>query len=208
MTVPLGRVHAAVCATLVLSLSTPVDGAAQAICSAPHSSPTLAGGRSIGTLDAGTGWVMLSALRQASTENFNPQGDRQPFLARGRFRTASLYVSAGVGIARGLDAWAQAPIHHMRYVDTGGSRTRAGIGDVRLALRVSPDLVGRSMPVALRAGVKFPGSDFPVDATIIPLTEGQRDYEVSVESGRTFRNSSFYILGWSCLLYTSDAADE
>jgi hypothetical protein len=45
--------------------------------------------------------------------------------------------------------------------------------------------------------VKLPGSSFPLDATIIPLTEGQRDVEVSVETGRTFANRAFYVLGWT-----------
>lgn len=170
---------------------------AQAICSAPHSSPTLAGGGSIGTLPSGTGWVMASVLRQSSTDLFSNLGDRQPFLADGRFSTTSLYLSAGAGIARGLDVWAQAPIHRMHYTDQGGQRDRTGVGDLRVALRASPDLVGLRFPVAVRAGFKVPGSTFPVDATIIPLTEGQRDVEVSVETGHAFRIAPMYVMAWA-----------
>ncbi|MEO6447554.1 MAG: hypothetical protein ABIZ91_18650 [Gemmatimonadaceae bacterium] len=170
---------------------------AQAICSAPHSSPTLAGGGRIGTLDPGTGWVMLSALYQSSTSSFNTAGARQPFLADGRFRSSSLYLSAGLGVVRGVDVWTQVPAHAMHYEDQGGARGRSGIGDLRVALRVSPAIVGGSLPLALRLGVKIPGSDFPIDATVIPLTEGQRDVEMSLESGHAFVESGVYLLGWS-----------
>ena len=171
--------------------------AAQAICSAPHSSPTLAGGGTIGTLPAGTGWVMASVLRQSSTDLFSNLGDRQPFLASGRFSTTSLYLSGGAGVAPGLDVWAQAPVHRMHYTDQGGTRDRTGIGDLRVALRASPALVGLQFPVAVRAGLKVPGSTFPVDATIIPLTEGQRDVEVSVETGHAFKIAPLYVMAWA-----------
>lgn len=169
---------------------------AQAVCSAPHSSPALASGGSIGTLARGSGWVQISAFAQRSTESFGVDGVRQPFLADGDVRTTSLYITSGVGLARGLDGWAQLPVHNLRFSDRSGVRTRTGVGDLRVSLRVSPDLFGMSAPVAVRAGVKLPGSEFPIDATIIPLTEGQRDWEVSMESGHAFGRIPFYLLGW------------
>jgi|GEM_PF-1451833 len=181
---------------LLASVAGSADANAQAICSAPHSSPTLAAGNSIGTLPRRTGWVMVSALQVSTRKTFDSQGDRRPLLADGEFVVRSLYLSSGVGLARGVDAWAQIPVHRMRYADVGGERERAGLGDARFALRVGSDLVGRSWPVAIRAGVKIPGSTFPVDATVIPLTEGQRDAETSIESGRTFHNNAFYMMGW------------
>jgi len=184
--------------------------AAQAICSAPHSSPTLGGGNSIGTLPAGTGWVMLSALSLTTRSAFDSRGDRRALLADGRFRVSSAYLSAGVGLAPGVDIWGQVPFHSMRYVDVGGERSRTGIGDARFALRLSPDLVGLQAPIALRIGLKIPGSTFPVDATVIPLTEGQRDVETSLESGRTFSNSAYYVMGWVGYRWrgTNTAADR
>ena len=88
------------------------------------------------------------------------------------------------------------PLHRMHYADDGGARDRTGVGDVRMALRVSPALVGLQLPLAVRVGLKVPGSTFPVDATIIPLTEGQRDVEVSVETGHAFAGTRSYIMAW------------
>jgi hypothetical protein len=170
----------------------------QAVCSAPHSSPVLAGGGSIETLAPRSGWLQASVYGQRSSEFFGTGGDRQPFLAGGRVRTRSLYVTAALGLFRGIDVWAQLPVHNVSYVDDGGSRERSGFGDPRLALRVGPELVGLGgVPLAIRAGVKLPGSQFPVDAAIIPLSEGQTDWELSVETGRAFTGLPLYLLAWA-----------
>lgn len=181
----------------VLALGGGAPAQAQAICSAPHSSPTLAGGGSIGTLPRGTGWVQLSAYAQRSDEFFTGEGDRQRFIADGRVRTTSLYLTGATGLFRGIDVWLQAPFHSVHYEDTGGSRSRTGIGDVRMAVRLSPAVAGiENLPLAIRVGAKVPGGEFPVDATIIPLSEGQRDLEVSIEGGRSFAAVPVYVLGW------------
>lgn len=170
---------------------------AQAVCSAPHSSPVLASGGSIQTLSPGAGWVQLSALRQSSNEFFNTNSQAQPFLADGQVRTNSLYLTGAVGVIPGLDLWVQLPLHQVRYADQGGERRRTGLGDPRLSARVSPQLLGiSSIPLAARGGLKLPGSGFPVDATIIPLGEGQRDLEVSLESGKAFTRIPVYLMGW------------
>jgi hypothetical protein len=57
-------------------------------------------------------------------------------------------------------------------------------------------LFGWEIPVALRLGGKQPGNDFPVDARLLPLTEGQRDLEVSLESGWAHQDLPLYLVGW------------
>jgi hypothetical protein len=169
----------------------------QAICSAPHSSPVLAQGGTIRTLPPGSGWFQVSALRQVSTEFFGPGGERLPFLGSGRVRTHSVYATAAVGVTRGVDVWGQIPAHSLVSANESGSSSRVGIGDPRLSVRVGTEVIGAGqIPVSLRGGLKIPGSDFPVDATIIPLSEGQRDWELSVESGTTLPGLPVYVLGW------------
>ena len=180
----------------LLLLLTPATLAAQAVCSAPHSSPMLAQGGGIGTLDPGSGWVQFSANSQRADERFDEFGTRETFFLNARTTTRSLYATAAVGVAWGVDVWAQATLHRLRYVDDGGERSRTGLGDVRLAARASSELLGLSIPVSVRAGIKIPGSDFPVDATVIPLTEGQADLEVSVETGHASAGGGLYVLAW------------
>ncbi len=78
-----------------------------------------------------------------------------------------------------------------------GSSHSNGFGDIRGAVRVSPELFSiYDLPVAVRAGFKVSGSEFPVDATEIPLSEGQRDIDLSVESGWSSLEHPIYAVGW------------
>ncbi|MCH7934422.1 MAG: hypothetical protein IIC36_10575 [Gemmatimonadetes bacterium] len=174
----------------------PLSVSGQAICSAPHSSPTLSQGGSISTLPPGAGWAQISFFRQRSLSFFNQNGDVQDFLAASEFLTRSVFLTASVGLVEGIDLWAQLPIHNLDVTSDGGNSASSGVGDLRFALRVTPALLGSDAPVGLRFGGKTPGSTFPVDATILPLTEGQRDFEVSLESGTAFGFLPIYVAGW------------
>ena len=74
----------------------PVDVRAQAVCSAPHSSPSLAQSGSIETLSGGAGWIQLSAYGQNADELYNPNGDAQPFLAGSEFTTRSGFLTGAL----------------------------------------------------------------------------------------------------------------
>lgn len=169
---------------------------AQAICSAPHSSPTLTQAGSLRTLPAGGGWVQVAGYGQRADEFFNPNGNRQLFLADSEFLTRSVFVTGAIGVYTGIEFWAQVPLHTLTVESAGGNSKTSGIGDVRLAARLGPELVGADLPLSLRFGAKIPGSEFPVDATVLPLTEGQRDWEVSLESGYRIPDRSLYLMGW------------
>jgi hypothetical protein len=183
-------------AVLLVGLASPGTAAAQAICSAPHSSPSLATSGNIQTLQRGQGWIQLSAYGQRATEWYDNVGDRRPFLADSEFDTRSVFLTAAVGIADGLEVWGQLPRHRLNVDASSGSSTSTGLGDVRAAVRVGAELFGLDFPLAVRVGAKTPGSDFPIDATVLPLTEGQTDLEVSVESGTTLGSLPVYVMGW------------
>ena len=183
--------------TFLVLMAAPAALAAQAICSAPHSSPTLAQGGGIGTLLPGSGAVQISMFNQEADAHFDEFGTREPFFLNSETSTTSIYATAAVGVAWGLDLWAQAAVHRLRITAGGTEARRTGLGDVRLAARASAELLGSSAPVAVRFGIKLPGSSFPVDARILPLTEGQTDLEMSVETGQSVGGGSLYVLGWA-----------
>jgi len=179
-----------------VALAAPSSATGQAICSAPHSSPTLLQGAGNRTLPTGAGWIQLSTAYNRAGESFNPFGDRQGFLAESVFRTRSAYLTAAYGLVRGLELWGQIPVHNLGTEATNGSSSKTGLGDLRMAVRLSPALFGLEAPVAVRVGYKMPGADFPVDATELPLTEGQDDFEVSIESGLQGDRLPVFIAGW------------
>lgn len=146
---------------------------------------------------AGHGWVQLTVYHHDTDEQFGTEGETRPFFAEGHAVTTSLFVTAAAGVVRGMDVWVQLPAHSLVFTDLAGRRERIGAGDPRVFVRVGPELLGwRARPLALRAGVKFPAGDFPVDAEVIPLTEGQRDYEAMLELGHSFWPKPAWAMGW------------
>jgi len=144
------------------------------------------------------GWVSLAYYRLDTNRRFDEEGTEEDFLFDGESITNSVFVDLAFGLFKGVDFWGQAPVHSLQFTDAAGERNRTGIGDVRLWLRASPTRwFGRDFPVAIRGGVKLPGSDFPVDSEIIPLTDGQRDWELMVELGHSFWPAPLYVMGWA-----------
>jgi hypothetical protein len=132
----------------------------------------------------GKGWVALTLYRQAGTEVFDRRGERNPFANEGELDAISLVGTVALGLLPGVDVWVQAPLHRLRFNDPGGDRESTGIGDVRLHLRAAPlRLAGWGLPLAVRGSVKLPAGRFPEDIEVVPLGDGQRDWEIMVELG-------------------------
>lgn len=187
----------AISGAIVVTLALAETLGAQAICSAPHSSPTLAQSGSLSTLPQGGGWIQLSAYGQRADQFFSPSGSRQSFLANSEFTTRSAFITGAVGLLDGVELWAQLPVHNLQVQGQGGDSESSGVGDIRVATRLGANLFGLDIPVAARLAAKIPGSDFPVDATVLPLTEGQRDWEVSLESGYALSDQGIYLMAWA-----------
>lgn len=146
----------------------------------------------------GTGWFQANLYHHDTRRVFDAEGNAERIFADGHAVTTSLYLSAAVGVVRGVDVWAQLPLHRLVFDDAAGRRLRTGLGDPRVYLRAGPSLFGwhGPVPIALRAGVKLPGGDFPVDAEVVPLGEGQRDWELLLEAGHAFGKRPLYVMGW------------
>jgi len=143
------------------------------------------------------GWASLSVYHQDTREVFGVERDRTAFPGRGRSVVTAAYLTMAGGLTDGIDAWVQLPAQRLRFEDVTGEDTRSGMGDIRLYLRARPlEFVGSPLPVALRVGVKLPVGDFDVGSGMIPLGDGQRDWEVILEGGHSFYPSPLYAMGW------------
>ena len=100
---------------------------------------------------------------------------------------------------KGVDVWGQLPVHRLAFNDIAAERKSFGLGDPRFHLRIGPSLFGwsSSIPVAIRGGVKLAAGDFPIDSEIVPLTEGQTDWELIVELGHSFYPAPVYAVAWA-----------
>ncbi len=145
----------------------------------------------------GEGWLDVTVIHHDTDQTFEHDGSRRDIFAVGRAVTRSLFLTGNVGVWRGVDAWVQLPYHRLRFDDAGGERVSSGIGDPQGWVRIGPDLIGLpSWPVALRGGVKMDGGAFDVDAEVIPLGEGQRDWELMLELGRSLHPLPLWTMGW------------
>ncbi len=145
----------------------------------------------------GAGWSALAVYHQDTRERFGADGEVREFFAEGRAVTTSSFLTVAMGLAPGVDGWGQLSFHRLRYDDLLEDRTSTGFGDMRFWLRAAPlRWMGIDLPVAVRAGVKVPAGDFDVNTDVVPLGDGQRDWEVMAEAGHSFWPRSLYLSGW------------
>jgi hypothetical protein len=148
----------------------------------------------------GTGWAKLQVAHQDTRERFDENGTVEPFFNEdARAITTTVRFTGAVGLWRGLDAWMDVPFHRLAFNDVTRDRLTTGIADPRFFLRVGPSLVGvEDLPVAvaLRGGVKFPVGEFALDAEKISLSQGQRDWELLLEVGKSLHPWPVYVTAW------------
>lgn len=148
--------------------------------------------------EPGEGWIDVTVYHQDTRKQFGIDGDKQRIFADGHSIATSVFVTVAAGVYPGVDVWAQAPWQRLDFDDAAGERLRTGIGDTRFYLRVKPTeyLDGFDLPLAVRGGVKLPLGDFDVDSEVIPLGDGQRDWELMAELGHSFFPFPAYVNGW------------
>ena len=146
----------------------------------------------------GKGWLALAIYHQDTHEHFGTGGELRSFFGEGHAVTTSSFLTTAVGLVHGVDFWTQFSFSRLRYDDIGGRRVSTGFGDTRMWLRVAPlAWLNSSLPFAIRGGTKIPLGEFDVDAEVIPLGDGQRDWEVMAELGHSFWPRSLYVSGWA-----------
>ena len=146
----------------------------------------------------GLGWTSLSIYHQETSDVFGVDGARGAFPGRGRTAATSAFFTVAMGLGKGWDVWAQVPVLRLSFEDITGSQESTGIGDTRLYVRAAPlSWLGNSLPLAIRAGVKLPVGDFDVGSSLIPLGDGQRDWELMLELGHSFYPRPIYTMGWA-----------
>ena len=157
----------------------------------------------------GQGWASLSVFRQDTRDAYDVEGDTGMFPAMGRDVATGSFLTLAVGLLDGLDAWAQFSFQRLRFDDLVGRRTSTGFGDVRLFARTAPlRALGVSTPLAIRAGVKVPVGDFDVGSNMIPLGDGQRDWELMLELGHSFYPAPTYVMGWIGYRWREEATED
>ncbi len=156
------------------------------------------------TLPAGT----LSLRATGSTERADEEfcggalacgtAGRGPFEREGEWRMRALFVDADYGVSGALTLGASTSLQAARYADSGGVRTTTGTGD--LWIRAQYGLTSWPVAAAVCASVKAPTGRNPNDpttASLIPLSEGQWDGEITLALGKSLYPRPAYVLAES-----------
>lgn len=152
----------------------------------------------------GTGWAQVQVSHQQTQDGFDREGDvvdLTPAQEKGQSIITTARFTGALGLVRGIDAWVDVPYRRQEFnASRTEDLTNTGFGDPRVYLRAGPSLFGiRTMPVAiaLRGGVKFTSGNFNVSSEAISLSEGQRDWELLLELGKSLRPWPVYVQGWA-----------
>ena len=157
----------------------------------------------------GQGWSSLTAYHQNTRDAYDFEGTNGSFPADGHAVATSGFLTLALGLVEGVDAWAQFSFQRLRFEDLSGTALSTGLGDIRLYGRASPlRLFGVNTPVAIRGGVKLPVGDFDVGSNLIPLGDGQRDWELMLEVGHSFYPNPTYLQGWIGYRWRETADDD
>lgn len=149
-------------------------------------------------IGAGGFWAKASWFHHSTTEQFRSTGAKLPFLnTDAESISDALFVDVAVGLTPRIDLWAQLPYFDLNFNDAADDRNSRGFGDLRLSARYNLAVFrDGSWPVSVRVTTKVPLVDFPIDAEVIPVGEGQFDYEVWVESGISLYPLPLYSVVW------------
>lgn len=146
----------------------------------------------------GNFWAKASYFRHRTTEEYRSNGVAQPYLAADAVSLSSaVFLDALVGVTDRFDVWVQVPYFDLNFDDALDERNSTGIGDIRISGRYNLlRLRGGSIPVSVRFTAKAPVADLTVDAEVIPVGEGQWDYEAWLESGISLWPLPLYSVAW------------
>ncbi len=130
-------------------------------------------------------WVKTSVYHHRTREQFLYDGSRRDFFQpNAESRSTAFFLDVTYGVTDRLDVWAQVPYFDLHFDDDTQALHDTGVGDVRVSVRYNVlGLRGGSIPVSARFTTKIPFVDFPIDRDVIPVGEGQWDYEAWLETG-------------------------
>ncbi len=146
----------------------------------------------------GNYWAKVSTFYHQTTESFRSNGDKRTLInAEAENTSKAVFFDALIGVTGRLDFWVQVPYFDLTSNDVSNDRNEKNLGDIRLSARYNLlQLRGGALPISVRFTTKIPVSDFPIDAEIIPVGEGQFDYEVWLEGGLSLWPLPAYSVVW------------
>lgn len=112
-------------------------------------------------------------------------GTRQLYRFNGKYESKAVFFELFYGITDRLDVGVQVPYFNQVFTDDTQLKppSDAGISDMRVFGKWC--LISRPVLLTLKGGVKMPTGEFRNEDGIIPVGEGQWDFDLLVQLGRS-----------------------
>ena len=158
------------------------------------------------TLPASSFWGKISFFRQTAGEWYidspeprvirtagggveltqRPAGTRRPYRFGGEYRSKAVFAEGFYGVADWLNVGAQIPYFDQVYRDTTRSEAPAAAGFSDLRIFAKLRALRSPAVLTLKLGAKIPTGEFVNQDGLIPVGEGQWDFDFLAQAGRSF----------------------
>jgi len=153
------------------------------------------------TTPGGTLWTKVSWFRRSTDEWYadvdqpillpdntlgaRPAGSRQPYRFNGQYESVALVLEGYYGITDAIDVGFQVPWFDQSFDDDTriDSPSEPGFSDAHVYARWN--FLTRPFLLTLKGGVKIPSGEFKNEDGLIPVGEGQADYDFVLQAGRS-----------------------
>ncbi len=148
------------------------------------------------TLPAGKTWAKATYFQQQADEWYTANeefsgrlydaGTRRPYRFGGEYESKAVFIEGFIGITDRLDFGMQIPYFDQKFSDDTRLKPGADAGFSDLRLLAKFRLTERPAIVTLKTGVKLSTGEFRNEDGLIPVGEGQSDYDFILQVGRSF----------------------
>ena len=149
------------------------------------------------TFQKGKVWTKLTFMTQDTNDSYIgvprpnvPRGERAPNLLNGEYRSRTFFFDAFYGITDNFNIGIQVPFFNQTFEDDelttlfGGPVSSTGFSDIRVFLKHK--VTNGPVVSSLKFGFKAPTGKFENTQGLIPVGEGQWDFDFILQVGRSF----------------------
>ena len=152
------------------------------------------------TLSRGEFWGKLTYFRHSTEEwylgkgRFGTPGARVRYDFDGRYESSAAFIEGFYGLSDRLDLGVQIPYFDQSFANSTFAEPRGdtGLSDIRVYGKLR--LIDQPLIFTLKTGAKMPTGEFKNEDGLIPVGEGQWDFDFVAQFGRSF---------WPLLLYAN-----
>ena len=161
------------------------------------------------TLPKGQVWIKVTGMTQSTQEEYTAvggagrepdiariyePGERAPYRENGHYQSQALFLDLFYGVTQRMDLGLQIPFFQQTFENVGfrPANTASGFSDIRFFGKFN--LFQKPIVGTLKVGAKMPTGKFENQDGIIPVGEGQWDFDFITQVGHSF---------WPLPLYTN-----